>query len=333
MSRDDVAQSERPPVNEDILTKTLPLQMELIRHDAHLRNFTPIRDALRASGQDADARYRQIQSRRDYVAAELKRITPRPRARTPRPSNLPWHPGLPITSHLAAARFDPGTIFPSFGFSGSVQMERALKGISVFPPGTTGVIETVALEKGGVFFGGDIAALPIEGRPTNPGTFVDQDEYFWLQNWSYLVPFPPPVVDSTLTYIFDVSVQVETDLVDHTAFGWQYVTVGETTDILTQGFVVDIGAAFPLSMVHLEGDPALPGLIRAQATVQRSFQVGAGNVVPAVAVLVGFAAELQRQGEVVFDDQDCFILTGRRDPCGDGLVDFRYDPLLPPALP
>jgi hypothetical protein len=319
---DDAAQSGRPRVNADGLTKRLLLQMELMRHHAQLQNFAPVRDHLTTSGQDADARYRQIQSRRDDIVAELKRTSPRTRAQAPRPSTLPWHRGLPMSSPIAAARFDLGTIGPWFGFAGTVQMGRAQTGISVFPPGTTGVIETLALDdNGGVFFTGDIAAMPIEGRPTNPGTFVEVDQYFWLQNWSYVIPFPAPAVESTLTYSFDVLVQVATELVDRSAFGWSYVSVGETANFTGQEIVVDTGAGFPLAMVDLNPPT---GLVRGRSAVQRSFGVGAGHR-PAVAVIVGFAAGLERGAEAIFDDQhDCFILPGT-EASGQGAVDFRYD--------
>ena len=56
--------------------------------------------------------------------------------------------------------------------------------------------------------------------------------------------------------------------------------------------------------------------------------------VPTVGVLTGFAVSVERHGEVIFDEElTCFILAGRRDACGDGVIDFRYDPLPPVALP
>jgi hypothetical protein len=321
---DDAMGSARPRVNQDRFQEWLLLQMELMRHDAQLRNFTPLRDRLEASGQDADAMYRQIQSRRDHVTVELKRLTPPVRPKTARPPAIPWHQGLPLASLVAPARFLPGSRGPWFGFSGTVQLESAQEGVRVFPPGTTGTIETLALDgKGGVFFAGDIAAMPIEGRPHNPGTFVKTDQYFWLQNWSYVIPFPAPVVESVFTYSFKVLVQVATVIVDGSALGWSYVSVGETANFTGQELAIDTGGGFPLVEVDLNPPN---GLVQGQSAVQRSFVVGAGHV-PAVAVVVGFAAGLSRSGEIVFDDQqDCFILPGS-DAGGEGVVGFRYDPL------
>jgi hypothetical protein len=319
----NTANFTRPRVDDNDLTKRLPLQMELMRLDTQLQDFS-------LAGEHADSRHRDLESRRHHVATELKKMTPRIQTRAPRPSTLPWHRGMSMHSHIAGPRFDLGTIGPWFGFSGTVRTGAPLPGISVFPPGSTGVIETLSVADSSVFFTGDIAALPVEGHPTNPGTFNDHlSIYFWLQNWTYVIPFPAPAVDSTLTYSFPVSVQVATVIVDRIALGWSYVSVGEATHFTGQEIRVDTGAAFPL----VEADLNPPnGLINGSATVQRSFVVPGGSV-PAVAVLVGFAAGLERHGEVIFDDAlDCFILIGTDAEC-ERVVDFRYDPLPPVALP
>ena len=71
-------QSSRPPVNLKGLPERVLLKAALMRCDAQLRNFTPLRDRLVASGQDANATYRQIESRRDHLTAELKKLTMAP---------------------------------------------------------------------------------------------------------------------------------------------------------------------------------------------------------------------------------------------------------------
>jgi hypothetical protein len=318
----NTAKSARPDVKDDEITKNLLLQMELMHQDAQLRNLPP-------AGGDAAKRYREIQARRDQVAAELKKLAPQSRTRTPRPSTLPWHRGLPIHSHIAGPRFDVGP-GPWFGFSGTVRTGSPLEGINIFPPGSTGILKTQSVADSSVFFTGDIAALPVEGHPINPGTFNDHlSIYFWLHNWTYLIPFPAPPVDSTLTYSFPVQVQVATLLVDGTALGWSWVSVGETAHFSGQQINANIGAAFPLAEVDLN---PITGLVNGQATVQRSFGVPGGSI-PAVAVLVGFAAGLERHGEVVFDDAlDNFILIGTDSEC-ERVIDFRYDPLPPVARP
>ena len=46
--------------------------------------------------------------------------------------------------------------------------------------------------------------------------------------------------------------------------------------------------------------------------------------VPTVGVLTGFAVSVERHGEVIFDEElTCFILAGRRDACGDGVIRYR----------
>jgi hypothetical protein len=55
------------------------LEAELATRDGELRNFSLARDRLVAFGKDANAAYRQIFTRRDAVAAKLRRLrTPTP---------------------------------------------------------------------------------------------------------------------------------------------------------------------------------------------------------------------------------------------------------------
>ena len=186
-------------------------------------------------------------------------------------------------------------------------------------------------ERGGVFFDGELEPYPIEGYPNNPGTLVEADEYFWLQNWSNVILFPAPVVESRLTYSFKVLVQVATLVAVGSPLGWSYVSVGETANYTGQEeLTVDTSLGFPLAMADLNPPN---GLTRGQLAVQRSFLVGGGHV-PALAMILGFAVGLSRKDhQILFDDiQDCFILPGS-DAGGEGVVSFRYDPLLPARLP
>src|SRR6266480_8109506 len=97
--------SARPRVNQDQLQKRLLLQMELMRDDAQLRNFTLLLDQLVASGKDANAMYRQIQSHRDQVATELKRLTPPVPPKRTQPPAIPWYEGVSLSAPVAAGRF------------------------------------------------------------------------------------------------------------------------------------------------------------------------------------------------------------------------------------
>src|SRR5262249_5042587 len=107
------------PVNARGLKERMLIRGELIVHEAQLRNFTPLRDRLVASGQDANAKYREIQSQRDRLLAELKKLTP-----PASPVHFPALPDTPPSSlPIAPLRLvGVGGGSPWFGYSGSVQM-------------------------------------------------------------------------------------------------------------------------------------------------------------------------------------------------------------------
>jgi hypothetical protein len=307
----DAAQSSRPPVNLKGLQEQVLLSAALMRFDAQLRNFTPLRDRLLAAGQDANATYRQIESRRDHVMAELKKLTPAPVAAQP-----PFHPPRPgpvLSVPIAPASFFPPRNSPWFGFAGSVQMGRAHEGDQIVPPGTTGFLYDWQLQDtGGIWFGGQLVGGPVDGQPK---------EHFWLHSWVYLLPFPAPVVESTFTYSFIVPIEVATVTASGGVTLWSFVSVGETPDFAGQEVVVNKVVGFPLV-----ADLNAPSQeVLGQSNVQRSFVVNAGHV-PAVAVALGVVAALESGAELHIQDDVSFILPGRL--VGDGLVDFRYDPIL-----
>jgi hypothetical protein len=61
-------------VNATGLEERMFVCAALMDHDAQLQNFTPLRDRLVASGQDANAKYCEIQSERDRLRAEWKKL-------------------------------------------------------------------------------------------------------------------------------------------------------------------------------------------------------------------------------------------------------------------
>jgi len=297
------------------------LSAALMRLNAQLRNFTPLRDRLVASGQDANAAYRQIESWRDRVMAELRKHAPAPVFPVPRPKSFrPPHPGAVLSAPIAPANFLPPRNSPWFGFSGSVQVGSLREGDEIIPPGTTRSILTSILDDlGGVYFGGALVADPADGDPK---------EYFWLHSWICLIPFPSPVVDSTFTYSFPVTVQVEVDMAGGAVTFWCLVSVGETPDFVGQEVVVNTVDSWPL-VTDLYG--YLQGY-QAQSNVQRSFVVEGGHV-PAVAVALGVVVALESGAGVGFDDGTCIYL-GRRNVRRlgvGGIVNFRYDPI-PPTI-
>ena len=66
--------SPRLPVNTTGLKERMLVRAALMDHDAQLRNFAPLRDRLVASGRDAHAKYREIESEREQLWAEWKKL-------------------------------------------------------------------------------------------------------------------------------------------------------------------------------------------------------------------------------------------------------------------
>ena len=106
-------QSSRPPVNLKGLQELVLVSASLMRLNAQLRNFTPLRDRLVAHGQDASAAYRQIESRRDQVMAEPQETHPGPGSPGPSAKVLPPAASCrhAVCSHCAGA-FPPASEQP-----------------------------------------------------------------------------------------------------------------------------------------------------------------------------------------------------------------------------
>ena len=118
---ENARQSSRPPVDLNGLQERVLLSASLMRLNAQLRNFTPLRDRLVAHSQDANAAYRQIESRRDQVMAELKKLSPAPVLSVPPSKSFrPPRPVATLSSPIAPARFLPPRNSPWFGYSGRV---------------------------------------------------------------------------------------------------------------------------------------------------------------------------------------------------------------------
>lgn len=312
----DAAQSSRPPVNLKGLQEQVLLSTALMRLDSQLRNFTPLRDRLVSAGRDANAAYRQIESRRDEIMGELKKLTP---ARvTAQPPIHPVGPGPVLSLPIAPARFLPPGNTPWFGFAGSVQMGRAHEGNEIIPPGTTDSVNTRSLDDNGIiYFGGTLAGGPAQGPPT---------EFFWLRSWVYLIPFPAPVVGSIFTYNFWASTQVWTEIASGDVNFWSFVSVGETPDFVGQDVVVNKVDSFPL--VHDLYGPNYQYL--GQSNVKRSFVVEGGHI-PAVAVALGVVFALESGAEVSFglnDNSTSALLPVDQSHSSVGVVNFHYNPIV-----
>lgn len=173
------------------LKKLKLLETELMPRDAQLRNFTPLRDRLVASGQDAKAAYRKmIRSRRDDLAAQVTKLTPAP-ARLPATAIGPLRPGTSLlTLLIAPARIITGG-GPWFGASDSAQIGRAQEGVNVIPHGnisTSGAISALGRFSNSVITFGGFLDASFEAAAD---TFDPNDTYVWLHNWNYLFFLPP----------------------------------------------------------------------------------------------------------------------------------------------
>jgi hypothetical protein len=340
MSNDDTRSAPPPGVNLMGFQELKLLQAELLVHDSQLRNFTALRERLVAYGQDANARYRQIEARRDHVMAELKKLTPAPvRPAAGTASVRPLRPGGSLLSlPIAPVRFIP-PIGPWFGYSGTVQMGFASEGATVVPQGKyrcTGSIYTDNLyDTGGIRFNGDLAVGP-EG--IIPGSDYDPSlQYVWLHNWYYLILFPAPVVTSTFTYDFKVEFLAD---IYRAGFGnvtlLSFISVGETANFVDQDVPVTTDVGWPmvadLTQSYSADDSQYNGIygyLQGQSSGMRSFVVEGGQV-PAVAVVLGVASAQSMMSEVRLNfpvqDEDGYIYPGSN---GAGLVNFHYAPLPP----
>lgn len=304
--------SPRLPVNTMGLTERMLVRAALMDHDAQLGNFTPLRDRLVASGLDADAKYREIESEREQLWAEWKKLAP-PRSPVP-------HPELPggAVSSLPIARLrlvGAGGLDPWFGYSGSVLMGSAQEGEDQVPPDVSGSISTLGLlSNGSILFTGDLLTA---GKAAT-----------WLHNWTHVICFPAPVVASVLTFSFGVGVQVDLWGGQGSATFLSFVALGETNDFTGQDIMVN-NDGYPL--VASLGAPEIRGVLN----VQRSFLVEAGKV-PALALMMGVATVLSPHSEIIFsDDTNCFMCPAATiDPvtavgpiAERGMVNFHYQPL------
>jgi hypothetical protein len=330
----DAAQTSRPLVNLKGLHEQVLLSTNLMRLDSQLRNFTPLRDRLVSFGRDANAAYRQIESRRDQVMAELKKLTPAPV--TPQPPIRPVRPGPVLSLPIAAPRFLPPGNTPWFGFGGSVKMGSANEGDEIIPPGTTGSVDTLSLEDDGIIlFSGQLAGVPLADQPPEPLPTILPTESYWLHSWVYLIPFPPPVVASILTYDFWASTQVWTEIASGNVNFWSFVSVGETPDYFGQNVVANKVDSFPL--VHDLQGPNYQYL--GQSNVKRSFVVEGGHLsserhplpgIPAVAVVLGVVFALESGAEVRFgltDSSTSALIPVDQSHSSVGVVNFHYDPI------
>ncbi len=327
--------SRPPDVDIRNLQERKLLEAELFSLNMQVRNFGRIRDRLSAAGKDGDAYYRNIQARRDQILAALKRVSTeavRPNVNDPR---LPFHrrDESLLARPIVPASFVSGLGVFGFGTSGYVQTAAASEGVNVVAQGkypTSGEIQTIAGSyPGEVTFGGGLSVGPEE---ISPDQYDPTINYFWLHNWKYLIPFPPPTVTSRFTYRFDTYVGVDIFFLGGPAMLMSFVSVGETANLTTgNDVVVNIDGGWPLVADLTQPAPLYNGhyghIDGQVVTVQRSFIVPAGHV-PGVAVVVGVVGELAMMSGFNFS----FFESGSAISIGSqnatGRVAYSYEPQL-----
>jgi hypothetical protein len=226
------------------------------------------------------------------------------------------------------------------GYSGTAEMGPASEETTWIPAGTTGSIDTVALDASGTInFTGDIVGHPIVGSDSGPET--GEDFHTWLHTWSWMIPFPPPLVESTFTYTISLAIEVSMLLALGPAILLAPVSIGQTADFESQELtpvgpmenhqsqqLATSSVAFPPLYFDMSPQAFFQGVTLTRGGVQRSFVVGAGHR-PALKLVVGIVAVLATRSEIIFEDPETFDLSfivAGSGP-GAGLASFSYESL------
>jgi hypothetical protein len=290
-----------PGVDTKELNERILLEARLLGLDAQVRNFGRVRDRLAAVGKDGAAYYKTIQARRDEVTKALRKSAPGAVLPSGNPGGLsgPFVHRADqalLSMPIAPAKFDRHLGVFGFGTSGFVQLGAASEGISDVIGGEhpiSGSIESVPGAFPGVV--NYTGVLEVGPESIDPDDYDPTIDYFWVRNWKYLVPFPPPTTESRLTYRFDVGSFASVFFEGGEAMLMNFVSVGETGNLTTGNDVVaNASAGWPLMADLTQPAPGYNGrygAVDGLVSVQRSFMVTAGHV-PAVAIVVGVIASL-----------------------------------------
>jgi hypothetical protein len=283
-------QYEPPVVDTADMIRRKRLEAELLSLQGQLQTFDRVRDQLTAAGRDPLSFYRELQARQGELIKDLKA----PPAGPP-PSKIQGQAPIPgFSESLLARQIAPARFIPDrgiiFGTSGYVQVAPAEDDINIVAQGkfpTSGEITDVPGGfPGTVLFDGSLGVGPEE---IDPSQYDPTVAYYWLRSWKYLIPFPPPTGLSYLTYRFDVGAFLSLYM-GGIGQVMSFVSLGETADLM-QGVSVTVNIDGGWPIYHDLSQPTgsyngFYGYIDGRVTVQRTFEVGAGNV-PGVAIVVG----------------------------------------------
>ena len=293
------------------------LEAELFHRSLQLKNFASLRERLRTEPSKADDIYKELSARSDDIRQQLRRFRA---PQEPTETVLPVHQTDRFHDLTRPYLNSRGEIV--FATTGTVPFPKAKNAASVRPrvPGTSGFIKVMLRETNGtVHFDGTIKAEP----PSSPTTL-----HTWLRSWKYVIPFPPPISKSILTYTFSVFVEARlfAEVSDGTVMS--FVSVGENSNFKPGDTIeIDQDAGWPLV-----GDLTEPtstynghyGRLLGTLPVQRAFGVGGGKT-PAVAIAGGVAGSIA-SGECAFQFGAYSRIVPSSDAI-DGLLSYRYDPV------
>ena len=268
------------------------LEAELFSLNAQICNFGRIRDRLSTTGKDGTSFYRDMEARRDQIVAALKQLGSgifAPKLSDPR-TPFPRLDRPLLALPIAPAKFVPETGIFGFGTSGFVQMAPASEGRTArnwkIPRYRPDCHHRWRRPRHSLLFRRS-QRWPTEISPAQDDPTIS---FFWVHNWTYLIPFPPPTVTSRFTYRFDVYAYASVFFQGGSAQAMSFVSVGETANLTTgSDIVTNIDGGWPLNADLTQPAPEYNGnygAISGQVTVQRSFMVPGGQV-PGVAVVVG----------------------------------------------
>jgi hypothetical protein len=328
------AQHEPPVVDAADMIRRKQLEAELLSLDSQVRTFGLVRDRLTANDQDPSAFYRQLQARRATLVKDLKAPPAGPPSVGKIGTQAPIAklPASLLTRPIAPARFDPNLGAFGFGTSGYVQAAPAEDDYNIVAQGQYPVTGQIVDVPGGypgvVMFNGDLGVGPDEIDPSQYNPTVS---YYWLRTWKYLIPFSPPTTLSNLTYRFDVYAFAS---LGNGGIGqlMSFVSLGESANLM-QGVnvTVNIDGGWPINHDLSQPVPASYngsyGYIDGSTSVQRTFEVGAGNV-PGVAIVVGVVVGLPMLSELdlYFGGTGYSMISIFADNQNPGRIAYSYEP-------
>ncbi len=335
MASESSAPHQPPSVDTTGLIQLKQREAQLAGLDRQLRCFGPLRERALAAGQDPVALYRRLQENRAKVAAVVGKsgavTSPKRSVYAGQPVALAAEPLW--RRPIAAAWFDQNLGW-GLGSAGAVQVGPATDDVNIVATGkypVTGAIDQIAgTYPGDVAFEGALSVGPDEFPPDQLDPGID---YFWLRSWQYLVPFPPASTLSQLTYRFDASAVVGIFNESVAAEVLCFVSLGETADLLTgEPVTVNINGCWPITDDDLSAPQPLYnghyGLIQGTGSVERSFEVGGGNV-PGVVIVVGVICGMSMASSVALTftgESDSAISIGAANMTGR--VEYSYTPIL-----